>query len=208
MRLWVTELRASWRPSWLGDKRGCAGGTLTAPDQGNQVLLAALTVPIVPPGLGSSAFTVTSASDVVISEDARPLLLHLRLLQEMLLSEMAGGGPGGGPVIVAAGVVKADGSDNGRATVNNLHVVLESPPVPSEVKLAFDGYLAPPATGGPQYIVKTTPWPSGPPLTNLTVTFGGFDADGFRLEMSADGAALTDPQIGTLTLMVEVTQVS
>jgi len=205
LRLWVTELRPSWRPSWLGDRRGCAGGTLAAPDQGNQVLLAALTVPIVPPGLGSSAFTVTSAADVVITEDARPLLLHMRLLQEMIVSSLANGGSGGGTFVAAAGVVNADGTDSGRATVNNLRVVPESPPVPSEVKLAFDGYFAPPPSGGPQYVVKTTPWPSGPPLKNLTVTFGGFDPDGFRLEVSTDGAPLNAAQRGALQLMVEVT---
>jgi len=89
--------------------------------------------------------------------------------------------------------------------VNNLRVVPESPPVPSEVKLAFDGYFAPPPSGGPQYVVKTTPWPSGPPLKNLTVTFGGFDPDGFRLEVSTDGAPLNAAQRGALQLMVEVT---
>jgi hypothetical protein len=206
LRLWVTELRPLWRPSWLGDKSGCAGGVLAATDQGNQVLLAALTVPIVPPGLGASGFTVTSAADVVISEDARPFLLQTRLLQELLLVETVAPGAAG-PIVAAAGVLNANGSSNGRSSVNDLQVVsTASGGSATQLKLAFTGYAPPPSAGGPQYVVKATAWPSGPAVGNLTVTFAGFAADGLLLAVSANGGPLTGPQLANLQLMVEVSQ--
>ncbi|HEY2900422.1 MAG TPA: hypothetical protein VGL59_07600 [Polyangia bacterium] len=211
LRLWVTELRPRWRPNWLGDKGGCTGGGgLAATDQGNQVLLAALTVPIVPPGLGAAGFTVTSAADVVIAEDARPLLLPTRLLEELLIVDNGGGAPGlGGPVVVAAGVVNGNGSANGRSTVSGLRVLSAAGTASAtELKLAFNTYINPPTSGGPQYIVKTTPWPSGPAINNLCVSFGGFQSDGFLLELSADGGPLSAPQLNGLQLMVEVSQYS
>jgi hypothetical protein len=206
LRLWVTELRPQWRPNWMGDKHGCAGdGVLTAPEQGNQVLLAALTVPIVPPGLNDAGWTVTAASDVQISEENRPVLLHLRFLQEWLLAEST---PLAGPVTVAAGIINANGSAGLRAVRNGLRVLGNTALAGStELKLAFDGYSAPPAVGGPQLLVKAMAWP-GAPLTNSSVVFSGFQADGFLLQVSKNGGPLTAPELNGLQLMVEVSQYS
>jgi hypothetical protein len=211
LRLWVTELRPRWRPSWLGDKQGCAaGGVLAATDQGNQLLLAALTVPIVPPGLGAAGFTVTAAADVEVDQASRPLLLSTRLMQELIGAGTgpSTGGGGGGPGVVASGIVNASATASARAALNGLRALTTSGGgAATELKLTFNGYTSPPSTGGPQYIVKVTPWVSGPlAIPNLTVTFGGFLVDGFVLEISSDGGPLTAPQVPNVQLMVEVSQ--
>ena len=67
LRVWVTELRPVWRGV------ACDGST---PDE-ECVLLAQLDVPLVD-GLASSD------EDVIVNEEQRPFLVHLRLLQEWL----------------------------------------------------------------------------------------------------------------------------
>ena len=67
LRVWVTELRPLWRGV------ACDGST---PDE-ECVLLAQLDVPLVD-GLASSD------EDVIVNEEQRPFLVHLRMLQEWL----------------------------------------------------------------------------------------------------------------------------
>ena len=74
-RIWVTELR----PKWLGQGRQCG----TPPDEGC-VLLAELNVPLVRLAL-TGEWTVDDTRTVVINEEHRPYLLHLRMLQEWIL---------------------------------------------------------------------------------------------------------------------------
>ena len=86
MRVWVTELRPLWRGV------ACDGST---PDE-ECVLLAQLDVPLVD-GLASSD------EDVIVNEEQRPFLVHLRMLQEWLLC-----GPkaiGGGTSLTPASAV-------------------------------------------------------------------------------------------------------
>jgi competence ComEA-like helix-hairpin-helix protein len=86
LRVWVTELRPLWRGV------ACDGST---PDE-ECVLLAQLEVPVVD-GLASSD------EDVVVNEEQRPFLVHLRMLQEWLTC-----GPhaiGGGASLSPAGAV-------------------------------------------------------------------------------------------------------
>ena len=212
LRLWVTELRPRWRPSWMGEKHGCSGDdVLAAPDQGNQVLLAALTVPIVPPGLNQSGWTVTDAADVIISEETRPFVLPLRLLQEGLITQNAAAvGSGGalGPAVVAAGVINGNGTPTARSVVGGLHVeTATNTATATELRLSFAGYISPPTVGGPQYLVKALPWP-GAALRNLTVTFMGFQVNGFLLQVSKNNAPLLAAELKGLQLMIEVSQYS
>jgi competence ComEA-like helix-hairpin-helix protein len=86
LRVWVTELRPLWRGA------ACDGST---PDE-DCVLLAQLDVPLVD-GLASSD------EAVVVNEEQRPFLVHLRMLQEWLTC-----GPhamGGGSSITPASAV-------------------------------------------------------------------------------------------------------
>jgi hypothetical protein len=210
MRLWVTELRGAWRPSWLGDKHGWTGDEpLASADQGNRLRLAAVALLIVPPGLNSTAWTVASTgSAITITDDTRPFLLHVRFLQEWLIAQGMGlvGGAAAGPVTIAAGVINGNGTPTARSTLNGLRVQsTASTATGTQLTLSFGGYTAPPTLGGPQYVVKVLPWP-GAPLQNLTVTFAGFQLGGLVLAVSKNGAALTTAELDALQLLVEVSQ--
>jgi len=210
LRLWVTELRPAWRPNWLGDKHGCTGDELLATaEQGNRVLLAALTVLIEPPALNGAGWTVVSAGPAItITEDTRPFLLHLRFLQEWLIAQTAAaGGASAGPHVVAAGVINGNTTPTVRSVMNGLQVqsTTGGTTEATQLTLSFGGYTAPLDTGGPQYLVKALPWPKGP-IKNLSVAFGGFRTDGFLLMVSKGGAELDTGDLDTLQLMVEVSQ--
>ncbi|HEY2031766.1 MAG TPA: hypothetical protein VGH20_21385 [Myxococcales bacterium] len=207
-RLWVTELRPSWRPNWFGDKHSCAGnGELADPDAGNQVLLAKLTLTVGPAGLNSSTFTVQGTPPVIDEED-RPFLLSLRLLQEALFNQggsSPGAGPSNGAPVVAAGLIAADGTSNGRTAFGNPKVLSHvNSGGATQIRVGFDGYAQPPTNGGPQYVVKALPFFASP----LSVAVAGLAADGFVLAVSNAGSPLSDADVGNLSLFVEVTQLS
>jgi hypothetical protein len=221
LRLWVTELRArpGWRPDWLGDKHGCTGdGLFASADEGNRLLLAAISVPIVPPGLGSPAWVVAASPAIAITDAARPYLLPQRFLQEWLIAQVMGLGAGAGagpagPRIVAAGVLRASTTTTGRPVVGNLRVlqVLPATTTATQLLISFDGYSQPPAAAGPQYLVKALLWPGGSPApSNLSVMFGGFQATGFVLAVGKgtppNGAVPGGGELDALQLMVEVSQ--
>ena len=96
-RLWTTELR----PQWYGRWYGCAPDTNPPADTDDCLLLAEINVPFVllSPGLAASDTT-----PITINQDRRPFLVHLRLLQEWLLSgpaaELGVGSPPAGLVPV------------------------------------------------------------------------------------------------------------
>lgn len=80
-RVWVTELRPRWIARW----HGCAAAHLEsdkAHDE-NCLLLAELEVPLLPVSPGS--WDIPN-DPIPVNQDERPYLVHLRLLQEWLLS--------------------------------------------------------------------------------------------------------------------------
>src|SRR5262249_7928183 len=122
-RIWATELR----PKYSGRDCGCTAG----PGEGC-LLLAELAVPLTPD------LKVSDTLPVEVREERRPVLLSLRLLQELLTPAGAGGG---GPAVelpvtagrfgvVAAGTVEfsfpkgaavnAAGTAQAKATYNRL----------------------------------------------------------------------------------------
>jgi competence ComEA-like helix-hairpin-helix protein len=115
LRLWVTELRPLWRGA------ACDGST---PDE-ECVLLAQLDVPIVD-GQASSD------EDVIVNEEQRPFLVHLRLLQEWLTC---------GPHVITGGSMLSGDAvgpidDN---IVERIQQVAVSPTVPTAGQvLTFD----------------------------------------------------------------------
>jgi hypothetical protein len=79
-RLWTTELRIP-----LGEREtGCAVEMTGAGNIDDCLLLAELRVPL---EHFSAGWLVSDESDIVLSEDRRPFLLHLRMLQEWMLNE-------------------------------------------------------------------------------------------------------------------------
>jgi hypothetical protein len=80
-RLWATELRARWRPAGLG--RGCSCGEPSVPAPAapeESVLLGELTLALGPD------LRLTDKSKVTLREERRAYVLHLRMIQEWLLS--------------------------------------------------------------------------------------------------------------------------
>lgn len=96
-RIWVTELR----PLWLGKGQQCG----TQPDE-ECLLLAEVNVPLVQTLAG--AWQVDDARSLVIDEERRPYLLHLRFLQEWLLCGRLGIGGSGGAVVTPGNTVTAE----------------------------------------------------------------------------------------------------
>jgi hypothetical protein len=80
MRLWVTELRPKWIVRW----HGCAQSHFATDNGADEdcVLLAELTVPLDPVSPGT--WTVPNVK-VKVDDNARPYLVHLRMLQEWLM---------------------------------------------------------------------------------------------------------------------------
>ncbi|MFL6227736.1 MAG: hypothetical protein ACJ741_03040 [Pyrinomonadaceae bacterium] len=78
-RLWVTELRPLWRPARYGTSTCCAGeADAKQSTDDNCVLLAELSVPLDATG------ALDAAQEIVIDEERRPYVVHLRMLQEWL----------------------------------------------------------------------------------------------------------------------------
>jgi hypothetical protein len=102
-RIWVTELRPRWIARW----HGCAASHIendAAADE-DCVLLAQLDVPLLP--LSPGTWDIPN-EDIPVKQDERPYLVHLRLLQEWVLSGMAGSGPGA-LILPAQTVTNVDG---------------------------------------------------------------------------------------------------
>jgi hypothetical protein len=85
-RFWVEELRPRLR-SPDGAECGCGAGGLGELDpDADCVTLAFLDVPVAVDGV-SGQLLVADTPDVAVDDSTRPTLMHLRLLQEWLLSE-------------------------------------------------------------------------------------------------------------------------
>lgn len=93
-RVWTTELRPGWRPDFFAGSYGCPKGLRPDDQIEDGLLLAALDVPVIRTAAGD--LQVEDPDQIVIDEDSRPTLIHLRLLQEWLLCGRSGGGGGGG----------------------------------------------------------------------------------------------------------------
>jgi hypothetical protein len=159
--VWVTELRPLWQ---------------TVAPLDDAVLLAEIEVPLVaqPDGRWQAA----NLSHIAVRNDRRPILLPLRLVQQLTIGEA-----GAAPFRV---VSVADG----------------------EVVFTFDGYALPAASGPFQYVVKalsqTRPaTPAAPVLINLR----GFETNGIRLGVTdAGGVAIAIAQLATIEMSIEVTR--
>ena len=82
MRLWVTELRPRWQTRWteqVGGGCGCHGDEHPEGDNAEEcLLLAELDITMLDG-------QVASAADLLVNEERRPFVVHLRMLQELLL---------------------------------------------------------------------------------------------------------------------------
>lgn len=209
-RLWVTELRPMWQARFLPANACCSPDTTRLPPNNEEcLLLAKINLPVQLDGANQWQLATLPTPGV---EDRRPFLLHLRLLQEWLLS--TGGSTGlfeseavthpsaaGGYSVVAAGIVNGDGTAIPNVLVyNDLQAVQTGA---GTVQISFATYT-PPVAGSPQYIVKVTPV-SPPPAGGIITTFDQCVSGGIRL-LVTDGAGngLSAAIIKGLKFMIEV----
>jgi hypothetical protein len=233
--LWVTELRPRFRPNWLGDGQGCRGPiTPPAIDDADCVLLAAAELELVRE-LDGGPWKVAE-DGVTIDESSRPLLLSLRLVQELLTCGpcCGGGGPaisppeiapaqgalpraifampraavvGAGPQVVAAGHLRGDGTALA-PTFNNLRRVTSKA---GRLVVTFDNFKAPDPGDSRQYIVKVLAGVTDDAEAAL-VQFGGYDdgsdgsPPGIVLLVRKGGASMPLRYLNDIAFMVEVTE--
>ncbi len=214
LRVWVTELRSRWRTNWLGEAQGCTS-TLTpgAPSGEDCVLLAELNLPLTRELGGGSWKVAPAPAQIRIEQKQRPFLAHLRLLQEWMLCGLQAGAPNPDAVLhppklpayslVAAGIVPADPTAAPGTPYNGLRAIALAD---GAVTFTFTDYQDP--TGKPfQYVVKAL-LVSSNLVPSPSVTFGGFTATGFTLNVSNAGAPVPQATLKSLQLVIEVSRYS
>lgn len=167
LRVWVSEVR----PQFHAKAEGC----VAQPPPERELLLGRLDFAV------DETWQVVRPSDpaqkpVDVDQSGRPLLLHARLLQELLLRMAARQGPAsksliaprrraggeGGAVVVAAGRFDGAGGSAGAPLFSFNGLTASRQADPTLYLLAFPGY-----TSGGSYVVKGVPCaePGGKPVT-------------------------------------------
>jgi hypothetical protein len=104
-RIWITELRPRFRPDYLAGTHGCSNMSSGSNENVEEcLLLAVIDLPVIVPA-GGASWQVEDPDLLAVDESSRPMVVHLRMLQEMLLCGRgigASSGSGqGGPVTLA-----------------------------------------------------------------------------------------------------------
>jgi hypothetical protein len=160
VRLWATELRPLWRPATLGEPPCCGGQEETDPTDEDCVLLARLDVPIVEDAL-TKELLIDGGAQVVVDQEARPILAHQRFLQEWML---CGARPETDGQVVAAGRFSAAGKSTPTPLFNfNLKATPFGKPGDNFFLLQFRGF-----NSKIFYVVKGTPVAAGNAAQALT----------------------------------------
>jgi hypothetical protein len=90
-RLWTTELRPNWHEA-RGDRREVLQSSAAVQGDEDCVLLAEVSVPLAR-ATANTIWQVEDVNRVEVHEERRPYLVHLRMLQELVVSgRRAGGG--------------------------------------------------------------------------------------------------------------------
>jgi len=220
LRVWIEEIRPRVHALCTAGCgcSGCSGQSTDPCPPDDCLLLARIDVPVVGGG-GSGEWHVDDKRAVLIDDSRRPLLAHLRLLQEWALGEQVAfpfsplASPLApiapivpvvphGPVatIVAAGIVGHHFVQP--PVLNKLTATFDST---SRLKLTFSGYRMPGTTR--QYVIKAMALSgalrSGIP--NPTIVSDGFDSRGFFLKVTNGAANIADATLQKMHFMVEVT---
>lgn len=154
---WVTDLRARVRSPGSGAECGCSGGPGELDPTADCLRIAELTVPLARDALTGAIVVADSPPvAVAVNETTRPTLLHLKLLQEWLLSaaEAAEGAPA-----VLTGRFNASGGTVAATHGLTAHPLpLHSPPSQTTLfLLTFPGF-----SPGAHYVV------TGDPITSIS----------------------------------------
>ncbi len=218
LRLWVTDLRPLWRPGFLAAATSC-DGQVTPPTitDGDTVLLAQLTVPIVQ-NLGSPVWLVSSSGGPIgINCDVRPFVLDTRLIEELWLRSVAAGGssaPAPGNFVerattkrldvLAAGTLKlVNGAGGG---YNNLNIVK----VTTDALGVLVMYAFNPVTGfagAPQAVSVTLQAPAAfvtVPVAQLAVQAVDQNDSGGSFRVTRNGGALAPTDVAGLQASLQI----
>jgi hypothetical protein len=185
-RVWVTELRPLWRPDWIGSLTQCtsASGTNMAPiADADCVLLATLDVPLTLVA-STNSWQVADPPAVIVREEQRPYVLHLRLLQEWVSCGFWGESSAEG--IVLQGDVTGQVTDTTVVAIQHVPVAVAPPPGPTAGQvLTFNGT---------EWAPENLPTVAVPGPVAAATTFGLNPADGGSPEYShADHSHGTPP---------------
>jgi hypothetical protein len=196
-RVWIGEIRRSWRTAATGSA-ACADSA-SADDS---ILLAELSLPLVLQQ--NDRWIIDDTTHIELRQERRPYLLHLRLLQEWMISrERAAAGV---QRVAAAGIIRGtvNSASHRRPLVNGLRVTNVAD---GELTISFEGY-SPPASDGPfQFVVKALSHARQAPGPPPIVTVGGFGPGGITLRVAdGQGAALTAAELGSLEISIEITR--
>jgi hypothetical protein len=197
-RIWIEEIRPLVHPLCGGGCGcGCSGST-DAPKADECLLLARIDVPV---QLSSGNWIVSDPANVVIDESNRPMLLHLRMLQELVTGSIGGVAPAEAArsSIVAAGAVSFTTQE--LPIFGQLAVALQAP---NTIRVSFAGYQQP--TAG-SHLYSVTAMARTGPIANPTIQFDSYAADGILLKVTNGAAAVTDANLKATTFNLEVRRV-
>ena len=196
--LWATDIG----PCWYGAVCGCS--TASIMDGGDDRVLLATVSFNVQKALGQPWQAVipdATAGMPSIDQTARPILLHLRALQEGLVAATAASAVR--MAVVAAGRMSLVASPALPPVVcGGLKVVKI---VNGLAKFVFDGYQ-PPAAGTPDFVVKILGSSTGA-KSEPAIRFKGFEPDGFALAITRSGKGVVVTELNNMTVHVEVTAI-
>jgi len=131
-RVWVTELRPLWRPNWFSEWQCCDQKEMDKQQAKEEcLLLAELDLPLHRVAL-TDEVKVDDLRKILINEERRPFLMHLRLLQEWLL-----GGRPSRDTKTSTGVVILKTSDAARLVARSDFIDPGLGKGPISVELAF-----------------------------------------------------------------------
>ncbi len=192
-RIWIEEIRPCVHAICAGACCCCSKHDTGEPKCDECLLLARLDVPIV--ALSGSEWRVDDTRSVTIDESRRPMLVHLRLLQEFLITGGAGGGGvPGGPRVVAAGLVGVNTSAS--PTFGNLSVAFVAQ---NTIRVNFNNY-----DSSKIYVVKAI---SNTGIDNPTIAYDATVVGGIGLRVTRGAANVADGTLKAAQFMIEVTQV-
>jgi len=205
LHVWIAEIRPLVHALCTAGCgcAGCSGDSTDPCPPDDCLLLARIDVPVV--SIGGGEWRVDDKQSVLIDDSRRPLLTHLRLLQEW-------GAPGASaspspppppPAVPVATTVAAGIVGHGFVqppVLNKLTATFDSA---SRLKLTFTGYAAPDATR--QYVIKAMALSGA--ILNPTIVSDGFDNGGFFLKVTNGSVNIADATLQAMRFMVEVTRV-
>lgn len=195
-RVWIEDLRPKVH-AVCGCSGGCCGGKKDPnepPKPDACVLLGRIIVPVIQ---SSGNWVVDDTGTVEIDESRRPMLLHLRMLQELLINApvaVAAPSTPTGPVVVAAGLVGVDASAT--PVFGGLTVAFQAQ---NTLRLSFTGY-----DSTRRYVVKAL---ANTGIANPTVSYSSAINTGILLRVTNGAANIADATLRAAQFMIEISQI-